>query len=472
MRFDFRSTRPVPKVGALPLVSLVATAVAAGAVVVLLSNDPAILLSAAIGGVIVLALALRAAFGGLDPFEPLIPFAVMWAVMFVVRPIAMVTSGDTSLRETYDARPELSYALLLSLAAALSFLIGYAIRRIPGRPRSVVVPRKIAPLARMPTLLSASFFGVIGLAATATALSQGSFRAEDTTISGYALYAPLFLVPSALLLLTLRPRRSLYTVVAWSFVALLVTNYWFVGQRFFGLLPVVSLITLYYLQAHRRPSAVSMTAFIVATVALLSVLEGLRPQAVGQGQTGLTHSLTDPTTEELPAFAVMVETRNTLWHYQPGYLLYSIAVHWIPHQLWSSKPESYGEVLYSKLFPANYSASRNGTLFSILGDFYYDSGPVGVVIGMFVLGLLLRAAYERFLRRARGDLAAALYAPLPILMVTLLRGDLTLAIPLGVYIYTPMVVATYLRRMNFHVALSLRGERSTRARDSRSELAV
>jgi oligosaccharide repeat unit polymerase len=170
----------------------------------------------------------------------------------------------------------------------------------------------------------------------------------------------------------------------------------------------------------------------------------------------------------------MIETRGTLWHYEPGYLLYSIAVHWIPHQLWPGKPESYGQVLYSKLFPANYSVSRNGTVFSIMGDFYYDSGPLGVVIGMFVVGMFFRAAYERLLRRARGPFSAALYAPIPILMVTLLRGDLTLAIPLGAYVYTPMLVASRLTHINTQIALRHRGKKTSPARvqDGRTELAM
>jgi hypothetical protein len=97
--------------------------------------------------------------------------------------------------------------------------------------------------------------------------------------------------------------------------------------------------------------------------------------------------------------------------------------------------------LYSKLFPESYRIAKNGTEFSVLGDFYYDSGIIGVIVGMFLLGWFLRQIYERLVWHAQTGLAAVAYAPVPALIVIMLRGDLVLFAGLALYVYLPILAA-------------------------------
>ena len=88
--------------------------------------EPGLVLATA--AVLVGAVALRLRHKGLDPFEPLFMFVVAWAVMFVLRGIAMLISGEMTLRQVYDIRTGLVTALVAGLLGASAFTVGYLIQ--------------------------------------------------------------------------------------------------------------------------------------------------------------------------------------------------------------------------------------------------------------------------------------------------------------------------------------------------------
>jgi len=433
-------------VGVATVGLVTAVAVAGGIGFALLINELSLLLAAGVLVILIVALLAKAFLGKLDPLEPLVIFSIMWLVMFCLRPIAMLATGETYLRETYNARPGLAGAMGLAVIGALSFLIGYWGHSVMKLPRINRPLRFTAPDDRWAkqTVTVALLFGAIGLLIALT--SFGTDRASNEFKSAYITYAPLLVVPASLLLLTVKTHRPILIRVGVVLASVIVAaDFWATGVRFFGLLPLAALGTFYYLMSHRRPRMISMIGAIAVGGVLLLLLLELRPKTAGtqhkEQSISVQSFLLNDTTAELPALAVELETRNQIWTEHPGYLIYSSAVHWIPGGLWPNKPESYAQILYTQLFPAEWQVARGITEFSILGDFYYDSGLVGVIFGMLILGLGLRLAYEKLVRRGSSAMDAALYAPIPALIIMLLRGDLTEFGALLLYIYGPMAVA-------------------------------
>ncbi len=82
---------------------------------------------------------------------------------------------------------------------------------------------------------------------------------------------------------------------------------------------------------------------------------------------------------------------------RPGYLGYSYGLHYVdrwliqavPRALWPGK-----RWLYRPADPAGLGRYFSGSTTSAVGDFYIAFGPVGVVIGMFLLGMVSRYWYS------------------------------------------------------------------------------
>lgn len=75
------------------------------------------------------------------------------------------------------------------------------------------------------------------------------------------------------------------------------------------------------------------------------------------------------------------------------------------------------------LFPDQYARNRAGATFTALGSLYYDSGVLGVVLGMFLVGLFFRFAWEYLLRVGTMP-ALAMASVLPVTMLAFVRASI------------------------------------------------
>ncbi|RMG74048.1 MAG: O-antigen polysaccharide polymerase Wzy [Chloroflexi bacterium] len=77
--------------------------------------------------------------------------------------------------------------------------------------------------------------------------------------------------------------------------------------------------------------------------------------------------------------------------YQIGSTFYPLLIGWIPRAIWPNKPIlSQGAFMHNVIIGA--STQSNVGLTSI-GDFYLNFGLLGVLIGMFLLGVIIRTIY-------------------------------------------------------------------------------
>lgn len=399
-----------------------------------------------------IALVARVAMGTtrpLDVFEPLTVFLVSWAVMFVMRPVAMLAFDDMTLRGIFNISKGLPFALLLAALGGVAFGAAYA--SAPARMLADGVRDRAQGWELRSGVLNVFALLCISLAALGGVASVANI---DTA---YVRYLPLLSVPGSLLLLA--PERSRWSLPALTAIGVLVlplADALAVGQRSTVLFVGGSLVVFHYLRRGRRPRFATV---LIGTVVLLLVLvNGLEvsrgPVQAGQQfdptlitaedlapNAAAKRLLTGGSTEMLPALALQVQTEGSTWSFSPGYLTAAVAAHWVPGGLWADKPPSSAELLYSRYFPEHYFYNKANAQFSILGDFYFDLGVVGVLLGMLLLGFGARFMAGLLSAASTSRAAQLLYSPFIPLFLILLRGDVALSSGLALYIFGPLVVA-------------------------------
>ena len=110
------------------------------------STEPDLLLTVAIATTLLAPVLLRMVRRRFDPFEPTTLFALAWGVMFVLRPIVMITQHDyvySRPTRAIDVSSTLTETLIFGLLGAVFFVIGYAIPAGPDlRPALVRLGRR------------------------------------------------------------------------------------------------------------------------------------------------------------------------------------------------------------------------------------------------------------------------------------------------------------------------------------------
>lgn len=409
-----------------------------------------------ITGICALLMASAAGKGGTDWFGPLPIFAGMWFVMFVLSPIAMAATRTYNLRGTFGIEGWLPRALWLAVLGASSFTAGYALAA------KFLTPRLRAELGRKDhdAILSTTRFRFIAAATTisATAFTVATFGAKLGGVSAYVYYTPILVVPGALMCFAARPPRPGLRLLGLVGMGAFVASYVQVGQRAFILLALWSLFVYAY---RRRRRGRGYTLRAIAAVAILlwgfGSITAMRHQTNLGGDMEVSDLLLNSpaniwetvisgeTNEMLAALAVQQATEGQFWRQRPGDVVRGIAVHWIPRALWEEKPVGSAERLYSILFPAHYAVQKANTQFSVVGDFYFDSGAIGVAIGMTAVGAALSAIHGRW-GRSLDRWSRLVYAPFPVLMIIGLRGDLSLTLGIALFTYAPIVAASVVHR--------------------------
>lgn len=428
--------------GAVPVLgaSLVATAVGAATARVGSLPTPELLI-AAIGCTVAVPLAVRLLQRSFDIFEPTVVFAVVWTLIFVVRPTAMLAEHNFSLSswssDIVDVSSTYTLALKLGLLGAAAFVVGYALpvgRGLGQRTRSLPTPdgRLLATGAFVAGAVGAAFFALFfasngGSAALHTLLAGrgAALHADVSNASVYSWQGPYLFVPSALILLVVgRSLRSLPVRLAgYAAVGLLLLRALPTGQRGL-LLPFVGSFFVYsYLRRDRRPSVLTFALVAFAALIASAVLTSSRTASTSGSQPSVvsvaTHGISHPSSlfapvitggdgNEFPAFAAALQLIPGRIGYMHGKAaLGDLLTRPIPHKFWPTKPLPPRERVIQTLWPREFANGQANPEFSPLLIFYLDFGALGIAIGMIVYGVAARALWE-YLRRNRSSLMAQL----------------------------------------------------------------
>lgn len=416
-----RSSRSVLMAG----VTAIVLAVAAGAVIGLLSPSNELLLLVATAVTLLAPVAWRAATGRLDIFEPLVPFVLAYGVMFVVRPAYMLAT-NVQYYEITEIPVAISSKIptmqLVALAGALAFVVGYEMRlgqriaqRLPAAPR--------------PPASSLGNFGwllfVVGAILTALyirsqgglgAIFAGRSEAYFQSVAGtskYLYYAPTLMVPAALLMFGawyVNRRPTFLLGFALSVVVLFAAR-GPVGGRIAFLPLVGGLIIFLYLERRRRPGALVATAVVLLAITVSAIIGEVR-NAGAREQQGLTGTVAaliaapeqvfTPLTEGPDAAmapglaAALTVLPSQVEHTYGGATVGDLAFRAIPRSVWPEKPRPPREEVVSVLWPQSYRAGVANPEFSVLFAWYADAAIIGVVLGLALYGAIARMAWGYF----------------------------------------------------------------------------
>jgi hypothetical protein len=365
-----------------------------------------------------------------DPFEPIALFALAYGVMFVVRPSAMLATGEVVVPgplRALDVSETFTQMLLLACVGAIAFVGGYALPLGPGLARRLRPPPEPRDFRRL--TLVAVFVASLGVAAFAAFLISADGpkalllflegRSDELTeaigaSSKYPLVASFLVLPAATTFVALALRRRTPVVVAAAACSsgLVLLRAVPTGNRALLLVFLGSVLVLYYLWRASRPSVLFLC--VLAAVALtgstfLSDLRGRADRGESVGDTAaniatdpsriLTPLSRGPDSEMAATFAAALEVIPEKLPFEFGRTTVGdLVVRPIPRTLWEGKPEPPRRTLIATIWPVEYSRGSINPEFSVLLYLYWDFWIMGVAVGLAFYGVVFRFLYEYFLR--------------------------------------------------------------------------
>lgn len=427
--------RPTVAAAVLGLVAAFALAVPRSALGGATTSYLLVVALAAVAFLPVLARVLAADF---EFAEPGIWFAAFYFGHFGVRALYdhYFWSRFFRLFPKYQGVNLINAALVVSLLGLLAFWTGYhtaAPRRVaaalPALPRRwnlasvlpVALACAVAGWAFRVALMTVQAGGVLAwLAADKDALLRGAAGLTYLKLLGSLAVVGLFV-------LLVHARRT-GDRRAWGlFGALLVPELAFRaigGSRSELAFLLLELLVAYYMTSERRAAdGIRLAGWSTSVIGLLvvafPVLSVVRFQGVGAAAAALRSrpgTLLRPEAlfravgrrlHDLDSLAlIMLKVPESRPHTYGSELLV-VAVAWIPRALWPEKPVvSLGRVFREEFVAGLYPPGTSVSV-SLVGEFYWDFGVVGVLLGMLAVGALWRVGYE-YLVRERGNASKAL----------------------------------------------------------------
>lgn len=386
-----------------------------------------------------------------DLLEPLTGAALVLAVLFGVRPLAMIAQGDFTYQR-YNIEPQFATAILVGFAGTLAFVLSYSLVAAGrGGPRPTDLPGGLTGrgyvFAFAVGAVSVSLFALYlasqgSIADSITLLLAGRSPALYDLTAGSSEYlsaAPILTVAGAIAVgssaswkLSLRQ-----WVLVGALIAFPVVSMFLVGNRRYIIPAMLVPAVCYFLSTGTRPSRKMVLVLAPVAFVLLATIPfgraagareaagGLLPiyqEAIAAPVEVLSRFVNGPDTEMLPALAVEIQILEA-----PGDFYYGRATIGdlllapIPSAVVPMKPMTARNDLLTVAFgaPCGVVAGALCPDFSALGTFYQDLWFPGVLIGMAMLGALSAAAWQR-LKRPHGRewelLTAAWIVFLPILI--------------------------------------------------------
>lgn len=225
------------------------------------------------------------------------------------------------------------------------------------------------------------------------------------------------------------------------------------GFRSAVVVPLAAPFIYYYLKKKKSPR---LRTIILAFLIFL-LLFGLIGSARGGLRTGTganleNYTYSDGTEGMLDYFGSYKVYYGAVINYPSNYnytygrqLLYTITMY-IPRLLWPEKPLP---LIYQTITNSiNSSASKSGSAWPNIGEYYTDGGIIGVVVAMLILGIMLRRMKLLYLRPS-GSSLCTYSALLPALVMIIAYGYTAGNLPGIIFIALPYWMEKYFVPIEF-----------------------
>lgn len=373
----------------------------------------------------------------LDLPEPAIWFAAFYFVAFGVRAIYDLTFGSGWLRfgpDVEDLRL-VNSALSVSILALLCFWFGYNLRfgKIMARVLPIL-PKKWSKNCLIPVVLFCTCIAWILRLYIINSYSGSIiewllsdkdiiFRLAPGSFT-YIRIIYLNLGASAIVILFIAGRlthRRRYKLLFW---ALLIPEILFLlleGKRLFVPALLLSILISYYMTSKRGHHISCRLVLYAVLVLMLGVLlypiisivrfkgvsairkfpyQYLTPKELFKNVSGNLHSF--------DSLALIMRDVPEKVPYTYGSEILRMRYACIPKRLWPEKPViNPGDIFRDTFAPAEMVSEGVSVCVSLPGQFYWDLGIPGILIGMPLIGIIFRFWYEYMVRK-KGNLSNVL----------------------------------------------------------------
>jgi hypothetical protein len=425
-----------------------------------------------IATILLVPLGIRRATARLDLFEPIVLGNIALAVMFVVRPLSDLTTGNTTYLG-YDFGPTFDEALLVALLGIIFFQLGYFLQlgrrwapALPAPPPFHATRAARAGWAYL--LIGGLLFGTflrhtenLGLLFFLLEGRSPSDNALFLSSTGYLYKGLLMWAASALifLLLALATKRKSYWIWFAIPTVCLLIFYGARGTRSLMLPLALAIPTVVYLRARRRPRIRTLFIVGVVAVAMLGWLREIRETRPDRDLAGtFIAAVSSPVREAadiasgadasmFDSLAIVLSIVPEQVPFQHGATASDLITRAIPRPIWPSKPLESSDALVNWLWPKHYLMSRASAAFSLIGVFYADSGVVSVALGMFLIGVALSISWHWFEIYSSEPLAQIIYSMGLPFVVILLRGSIPNTLANMLFMLIPLVLLIWLVRI-------------------------
>jgi hypothetical protein len=143
---------------------------------------------------------------------------------------------------------------------------------------------------------------------------------------------------------------------------------------------------------------------------------------------------------QIQMLSIIVDGTPGLFEYEHGATFIHAVTFIVPRALWPDKPTTNAGRFAETLRP---DIVEQGTTFppSMMGEFYWNFGDVGVIVGMLAVGCMYRGAERAMLARPRDPCVALPCAFFWSLLIVGIRGSLPDIIAQGVFFILPAYFA-------------------------------
>lgn len=379
----------------------------------------------------------------MDPFDPTTIIAASYFLFFVYAPIRNLIAGQ------YYFFGE----LVMPLLPLGSFYLAFGIVGLWAGYYSSGIARRVAQSAPSPP---ASYRGMIRYAWIVSAIAVVCFNAyvhvaglswiklltlgqmggvPAATQTGAAsvqsdfsnyLYSTLDWLTSALMLFFAFSRTRRKWILA-AFIGLLLI-YTTIGFRYRVVILILAPVVYHYLRINRRPDIVKVAAVAIALMLLIGAIGELRNsfrsgEQVDPARISLSSS-SESFANDLDlyqGYLAIVDAIPRQHDYFWGSSLAYLFIQPIPRSLWPDKPAAPVVTIIDVILGPD--AVTAGIAYPNVGEFYANFGVVGIVVGMWLFGLLARVLYEYVGQHNDNDWARIIYSLMfPFLLQVISRG--------------------------------------------------
>ncbi len=369
-------------------------------------------------------------------FEPVYIFSFCTFAYFVVVPVVLFYYDDFYFGGV-NYRPDIIKVLGMTILSLITFYLGYYWRQ--SRSKSQLAQRlhideytKIF-INKWSYIFLAVFTLLIVIwvliaripVSTLWVFGQASYGdawnyAEGPQV-GY-LYGAREAIPACILMIIATRRKPKWSIIS----IIMLISYTLIlagpGGRYYALLPTLGAIVFYFFERRKSPKIWQLAMLVF--VLFYFLLGGLGYFRASGNEIGeVEYRVSDAWDTVLEGTRLVVSTAASVRivpryeNYLLGYSFLQLFTQPIPRFLWPDKPSWFGPLILLEYW--EYSAAAPFWV-----SFYLNFGPLGVIVGCVILGILSRQIFNQYFYNPENVLSLVLLSMyIPFMIHAYSRGS-------------------------------------------------